>query len=265
MILQCAEVVHLLVVGVVEGDLASAGTLANHLGVGTDPGILAAECNRGEQGRRVALADGLLMPELPDGGAQFVDRHVGESRRLLGAHEQPRHNQGSPIAIGDEPFDHRDLAVFADVDDQPREHRLVVAMDEMGDHDRPAVVHAAGYRQHRLAVERRAQLVEHVVHRAGIEVVALGDEPVGALHRGGRGNRVEAVELQITDAAVAPHLLLGGRQRHRLGTLGGGPALLVSGVNQVGRERKHGRNSTTRVVVIPRASLRVSRRRGSGA
>ena len=45
---------------------------------------------------------------------------------------------------------------------------------------------------------------------------------------------MEAVELQLADAAVAPHLLLGGRQRHGLGTLGGGPAMLVSGVDQVG-------------------------------
>ncbi len=223
MILQGAEVVHLGVVGVVQGHLAGAGARPDHLGVGADPGVLATERHSGQQGRRVALADCQLMAELPHRRAQLVDGDIGETRCLLGAYEQPGHHQRGTLAAGDEALDNGDLAVFADVDDQSREDCLVVALHDVADHDRTGV-HTAGYRQHGLAVERGTQLVEHIVDHTGVEVVTVGEEPVGALHSGRRCDRVEAIELQVADAAVAPHLLLGRRQRHGLRPLCGGLA-----------------------------------------
>ena len=66
-VLQRAEVVHLVAVGVVQRDLLGGGALAHHAGVGAHPGVVAAERHRGEQRGGVALAGGLLVTELPHG------------------------------------------------------------------------------------------------------------------------------------------------------------------------------------------------------
>ena len=165
-ILQRAEVVHLGVVGVVQRNLAGAGALPDDLDVGAHSGVLAAEGDRGQQRGRVAVADGLLMAELPHRRAELVDRHVRDPGSLLCAHEQPRHHQRRAGSVGDEPLDDGDLAVLAGVDDQPREGGFVVAVDCVGDDDRRRDMNAPRDRQHGLAVERCAELVEDVVHDA---------------------------------------------------------------------------------------------------
>src|ERR1051325_5356112 len=61
---------------------------------------------------------------------------------------------------------------------------------------------------------------------------------------------MEAVEVAPAGAALPPLLFSRRRRRHGPGPLGGRPAVLVSGVGQVGREGEHGGNSTTGVVII---------------
>ena len=51
-------------------------------GLGAHPGVVAAERHGGQQRGGVALADGLLMAELPRVSAEQVDAQVPHPRRL---------------------------------------------------------------------------------------------------------------------------------------------------------------------------------------
>jgi hypothetical protein len=72
------------------------------------------------------------------------------------------------------------------------------------------------------------------------------------------GRRPEPFEVELADPAVAPDLFLGGGQLRGREPLGRGEPLLENGADQiwiedadrVGGERRHGLNSSIRVVVI---------------
>ena len=82
--------------------------------------------------------------------------------------------------------------------------------------------------------------------RAGGVVAAedLGPAELAVLDRGGHGAGREAVEVELVDAAVPPHLLVGGRQRRRREPLGrrGAPVGQAgrAGAAGVGGERAQG-------------------------
>ncbi len=64
-VLDRAEVVHLGAAGEVQRDLLGAAALARQPGLGACTHVVAAERDRGEQRRGVAIADRLLVADLP--------------------------------------------------------------------------------------------------------------------------------------------------------------------------------------------------------
>ena len=76
MVLQRAEVVHLVALAEVDGDLLALGPLADEAGVGAHAGVVAAEGDRGQQRVRVALAARHLVSRSarPGGPSSLTDR-----------------------------------------------------------------------------------------------------------------------------------------------------------------------------------------------
>ena len=75
-VLDRAEVVHLLAAGEVQGDLAGAPAGPGDAGLGAHAGVVPAEGDGGQRGVRVAVADGLLVADLPGRLGQLVDAEV---------------------------------------------------------------------------------------------------------------------------------------------------------------------------------------------
>ena len=152
--------------------------------------------------------------------------------------------------------------------------------DGVGHGDRAVDDRALRDGEHHRRHERRVELGEGVgcVTREQLETARreLRADPLGAGDDGVDGGRAEALEVELTDAAVAPDLLLGGGQLGGREPLGSGEPLLEDGAGQiwiedadrVGGERRHGLNSTIRVVVIatcskPRSGVRAAENRAS--
>ena len=166
-------------------------------------------------------------------------------------------------AVGrQEPLDDGDLAVGAGVDHEPREHGRATSRDGMGHGDRAVDDHALRDGEHHRRHERGVELGEGVGGITGEELEAtwreLRADPLGADDVGSDRSRPEAFEVELTDPAVAPDLLIGGGQLGGRESLGRSQPLLEDGAGQiwiedadrVGGERRHGLNSTIRVVVI---------------
>ena len=127
--------------------------------------------------------------------------------------------------------------------------------------------------EHHRRHERGVELGEGVGRVTGEELEPawrqLRADPLGAGDVGGDRGRPEAFEVELTDPAVAPDLLVGGGQLGGRESLGSGQPLLEDGAGEigiedadrVGGERRHGINSTIRVVVI--ATCRAYRRTSS--
>ena len=105
-------------------------------GLGAHPGVVPAEGDGGQGDRRIAVADGLLVADLPRRVGQLVDAEVADPRRLAGADLEHGHDEHSVAGGRREALDDRDLAVGAGVDDESGEHRRAVAGDLVGDDDR---------------------------------------------------------------------------------------------------------------------------------
>ena len=248
-VLDRAEVVHLLAAGEVEGDLAGAAAGPDDAGLGEHPGVVAAEGDRGQRDGGIPIADGLLVTDLPRRLGELVDAEVAHPGGLSGAHLDDGHDEHD-VAVGrGEPLDDGDLAVGAGVDDEAGEHGVAVTGDLVGDHDGLGHHRAGGDLDDDRRHERRVQLAEEV-RRLGqddvgqlAEVGAVDDDAGATLDRGRRRTGAEPVELQFVDAAVAPDLLGGG------GQLGGGGPLrrgdpevderLVGGARRIGGEGVH--------------------------
>ena len=208
----------------------------------------------------------LLVADLPRVGAELVDRQVLDPRRLLRPHVEHGHDECADAVGRHEPLDDGDLAVGSGVDHEPREHRRAVCGDGVRDGDRAVDDGALRDREHHRRHERGVQLGEGVGRVTGEQIEPAGRElradALGAGDDRVDGSRPETFEVELADAAVAPDLLLGGGQLGGREPLGRGEPLLENGADQiwiedadrVGGERRHGLNSTIRVVVIATAA-----------
>ena len=129
MVLQRAEVVHLVAVGVVQRDLLGAAALAYEAGIGTHTCVVATQCHRGQQRSAVAFAGGLLVAQLPDVVAQQVDAQVRHAGSLRSVQHQARDDQRIHIGVRLEALDHRELAVLTAMDHQARVERPAIVLE----------------------------------------------------------------------------------------------------------------------------------------
>ena len=205
-------------------------------GLGAHPGVVAAERDRGEGDRRVAVADRLLVADLPGRLGELVDAEVADpGRRRRRAPGRPARR--ARLAVGGrEALDDRDLAVVAGVDDERGKTAAAVAGDVVGDDDRLGDDGARPARGRRSALhERRVELGET---SGAAPSMTSGRLVAGAGRRtspsppsiGGRRRRPGANRSRSSSsiAAVAPDLL-GRRRERRL---------------RPARRRRHARRST---------------------
>ncbi len=161
-VLDRAEVVHLLAAGEVQGDLTGAAAGTGDARLGAHTGVVPAEGDGGQRDRRVAVADGLLVADLPRRVGQLVDAEVADPRRLPGADLEHGHDEHDVAGGRREPLDDGDLTVGAGVDDEAREHRGAVTGDLVGDDDRLGDRRTSRDAHDDRGGEGRVQLGEHV-------------------------------------------------------------------------------------------------------
>ena len=217
-VLDRAEVVHLPAAGEVQGDLAGAAAGADEAGLGADPGVVAAEGDGGQRRRRVAVADGLLVADLPGRVGELVDGEVADPGGGAGAHLHDRHDEDVGAGGRGEALDDGDLAVVTGVDHEAGEDGDARGVDVVGDDDRLGRDVALRDPYDDRPGEGRVEVGEHVGRGPVDDVgegrlgVGVDDEVATALDGRGRGAGDVGAEVELVDAAVAPDLLGRGRQ-----------------------------------------------------
>ena len=97
---------------------------------------MAAEGDGGERDGRVAVADGLLVADLPRRVGELVDAEVADPSRRAGADLDDRDDEDVDAVGRREALDDGDLAVVAGVDDEAGEDGGAGGGDVVGDDDR---------------------------------------------------------------------------------------------------------------------------------
>ena len=209
MVLERAEVEHLLAVAEVHREEVALGALTVEAGLAAQARVVAAERDRGGRQPRVATEMRALQRDRPRAvavllHADVADVRVVADRELDDAVDEMRHVRRRRV-----PFEDRDLALLLGHDERVREGRETFAVGPVQDHDRALDHHAARHMHERTAREERiVQHGERVGRRTGdgTEVrldgarVARGDSTDG--HTQGREL---GIELVVHDAPVAHH------------------------------------------------------------
>ena len=92
-VLDRAEVVHLLAAGEVQSDLARAAACTGDPSLRAHAGVVAAEGDRRQRDGRVTVPDGLLMADLPGRLGQLVHAEVADPGGRTGPHLEHGHHE----------------------------------------------------------------------------------------------------------------------------------------------------------------------------
>ena len=162
--------------------------------------------------------------ELPRPRTELLDGDEVEPGVGADVHLGERHGEDGLGARGGV-LDDAGRRTIADADDQPGEGGRAVAGDRGGDGGGLGELHAARDGDHHRVVGEGvvedAEDVRPIAQRTLGQVAGPSDGGAGLdpgrregdLDRGRPGDGSEAIQLQVGDAAVAPHLLLLARQR----------------------------------------------------
>ena len=254
-VLQGAEVVHLVALAEVDGQQPAAAALARQGRVGADPGVVAAEGDRRRRQRGVPADPAGLEADLPGPQAERLHVEVAQPGRVGHVELGDRHGQRGDVG-GRHHLDDGDLGAFADLDQGTGENGGPVGVDPVDDDDRVGHDRALGHpHRHRRRGEggvqgRRGRRARPRCHRIGpgsssgrprrrserasadsatTGLAVADDDQAAAWHRSrpapaararaiasavrrSGGRPAVPVEVELVDAAVAPHLLGLGRQ-----------------------------------------------------
>ena len=153
-VLERAEVEHLLAVAEVHRELVALGALAAEPRLAAQPGVVAAERDRRRAHGRVAADVGALEAEVPRPRAVLLHREVPQVRVVVD--EQLGDRVDEVIGVGRaEAVEHRRLRVLAERDERVRERRAAVAFAPVQDEDRILDHDAGGHLHERAAREER--------------------------------------------------------------------------------------------------------------
>ena len=210
----------------VDGEQVAAGAPPDEAGVGADPGVVAAEGHAWPSSDVASRSPGATwLADLPDAGAELVDRRGSGRRAACSACELERRARPGrgPTSSDDEALDDGDLAVRR----RPRRP----ARGNVAAPSPSTTVGRSTHRARRRALPAGIRSTHVASARVAAfssanEVVAGGsssatsapavDDHVGRHRRRRRPSarcRREAVEVELADAAVAPDLLVGRRER----------------------------------------------------
>ena len=174
---------------------------------------------------RVSVAATNLMPDLPHPRAELLHLQIPQASGGGDVDLGDGHHEGAHI-VRHEVFEHADLRVLADGDDEPREHGDTVASDHVANLDGSVDDDTSRDSEHeRGGDERVVQIGERIdrLARDGakqvgpVGVVCEGTERHALCNRSGIerglgdkarfGGHRELLEVECVDAAVAPYLL----------------------------------------------------------
>ncbi len=221
-VLEGAVVERLIAVPEVGGQEVAAGALPHQAAVGADPCVVAAEAGQAGGGGGLGLHHDLEASERPGGPIQHLHAEVADTGGSGHGDRRRGQRQTGPTAV--EHLDHPHLAVGARSHDDVGRGDHAIGGTLVSDDDRLGDRHAGGHLDHDgidgeglvepgEGVGRLGQGIEGVNRLA--TATHRGSTEAAVLDHGAGGAGREPIQVELVDAAVAPHLLRARRQGGR--------------------------------------------------